>query len=450
MLRLPYYTKSGNYILLQESKMAEATGANTATSLDALFYKIYAPDLKNLIPKNKFLYQTTSFGKQNRELGDKYIQPVKLTHEHGVTYNADGTAFTLNDAIAGVTAQAQVQGSEILLRSKISYQAAAKASSDRKAFVKSTKHLIDDMWESSHKLVELELLYGQSGYATTSNGTATSSTTETVAFTTASFAPAIWAGMENFVVQFRKSSDDTLVSSGDDSKFTVTTVNVAAKTILFTGTATGCTALHSAIDTSSGGSGVAHYVLPYGNYGKGMTGMDGIITNTGSLFNINASSYNLWKGQTYAVGGALTMSDILNGHSEAIGMGLDEDTCLICNPLTWNNVNVEVSGNRRFDSSYAKSKGVNGFESIDYNSTNGVISIIAHPYVKPGECFAFPKSKWMRIGEQDISFDTPGYEGQIFRQLDGAAGYEFRNYTSQAIFTTHPARSIKFTGIVNT
>jgi hypothetical protein len=68
---------------------------------------------------------------------------VQLSHEHGLTYSkADNGAFALNDAVSAVFKDAQLAGSQMLIRSAMGYEAAARASNDKKAFVKATSLMV--------------------------------------------------------------------------------------------------------------------------------------------------------------------------------------------------------------------------------------------------------------------------------------------------------------------
>jgi hypothetical protein len=415
-------------------------GENTTTTLDGLFKEAYAPKIEKLVPlQNKFLKDIMFVGAAQQE-GNKYNQPVNLSLEHGVTYaGPDSGAFALNAAIASQTKNAEIKGSQILLRGSLSYNAAAKAAKGRNAFVSTTHYLIQNMLDSVSKRTELSTIYGGSGLAVVDGTTNTDATNTVVDMTAASFAIGIWVGMENAIINFYDGATQINGSTGD---FTIVSVDISAKTIAVTAAAADITAL----------DGFAFGTLDIflkGAKTNEMAGIDQIMTNATTLFNIDASVYSLWKAQSVAVGGALTMNIILNGISEAQAFGLNEMVCLYVSPQTWNNLNTELAGNRRYDSSYKKT-GENGFENIMYYSQNGGIEIKSHSYIKEGEAFAMPIKKWKRLGAQDISFNTPGRGEEIFRQLEDSAGYEFRVYTNQAVFCEYPARNIKFTGIVPT
>jgi len=411
--------------------------------LDGLFKEVYGDDVISLVPDSAKLVKTIGFVPADKELGNKYHQPVVLSNEHGITYAAaDAGAFALNNSVALTMKDAQVQGSQMVLRSSMSYDAAARASNSKKAFVKGTELLVENMLETMTKRLELQLLYGGSsgGLGNCDSSANASSTSTVITLVAASWAAGIWAGAENATLDLY----DAASKKNTNASLVVSAVSLDNKTITVTGNSTDIAAIDTFIAADSDDSA---YLIWEGAYGAEMSGIDKIITNSGSLFGINASTYNLWKGNSYAVGAALTIGKVLGGISRAVERGLDEDVALYINPLVWKDLNSDLAGLRRFDSSF-KEKGIAGNRSIQYHGQNGIIDIIAHNCVKQSEGFALPTKKAKRIGAVDITFKRPGGGGdQMFRELSSNAGFELRSYTDQAVFIETPARCVKFTGI---
>jgi hypothetical protein len=141
------------------------SNANTIASLNGFYKQIYGDSLINLIPESAKFIKDVPFEKR-KKLGDFYNVPVVLQGENGFTYNdGDGTAFALNDAIAMGTKNAQVRGAEKILRSEISYKAAAAATSSKEAFADATSTLFENMVESMSNRLELSSFYGGSALA---------------------------------------------------------------------------------------------------------------------------------------------------------------------------------------------------------------------------------------------------------------------------------------------
>src|SRR5581483_4286645 len=141
------------------------------------------------------------------------------------------------------------------------------------------------------------------GIGVTSSSANASSTSTVVTLTAASWATGIWAGMENCPLNFFKQSDSSLVSSGTDAVFTISSIDVDNRKLTLTGSAAGIAALDTAILAGACDIFFDTARTDATTFNE-MVGINKIITNTGTLFNISASTYNLWKGNTYDVGSA--------------------------------------------------------------------------------------------------------------------------------------------------
>jgi len=116
---------------------------NTVATLSGLFKEVYADKLQNLIPDGVKLIKMVPFVQSDKEIGNLYHQPVQLSHEHGVTYaGPNSSAFTLNSAIAAVLQDAQIAGSQLLLRSAISYEARLVLLTIRRHSLKATQLMV--------------------------------------------------------------------------------------------------------------------------------------------------------------------------------------------------------------------------------------------------------------------------------------------------------------------
>jgi hypothetical protein len=147
-------------------------------------------------------------------------------------------------------------------------------------------------------------------------------------------------------------------------------------TITVTGTVTGTTALQAL-------NGTVLDVYFYTAKGNQMTGIKGILANTGSLFNIVASDYSLWQANSYAAGSSqLTFGKMQNAISLAVSRGLDSETMTLVSPPTFANLINEQAGARIFDSSYNSKEAINGMEAITFYGPNGKNEIYCHPFVK--------------------------------------------------------------------
>jgi hypothetical protein len=409
------------------------TAANTEATLSAQFKEIYGDSYENLIPDGVKLIKKVPFKAGDKELGDRFVQPVQLSHEHGFSYGTG--VFSLEEPNPAQYQEAQVVGNSLLLRTAISYGAAARMSNSKKAFVKWSELVVKSMVNSMSKRLEIQALYGQSDDGL---GTVNGNAAGVLTIDTAQWAPGIWAGSENMEVDVYDATGVTLRNTV--GALVISAVDLAARTVTVTGDA-GDIAAVAATD-------VIYFRNAKGNEAAGA---DKIITNTGTLFNIDASAYSLWKGNSYPAGGAaLTFAKLQGGIALAVNKGLEEDVCVMVSAATWSNLMSDQAALREYDSKYSKMEMENGAESIKFHSQNGSLEIVPSIYIKEGEAIALPPKRCMRLGSTDVTFRLPGKsEEEIFLQLPSQAGYELRSYTEQTFFCESPGRTVKFTGIVN-
>lgn len=425
---------------------------NTTATLDGNFKIVYGEGPVNAIPEVSIIQKQVKF-QETEKIGKSYNFPVILSSEAGVTYLAAGAGVqTLNDSIAAQLKEASIDANQIIIRGQMDYEAAARAVGSKAAFKNSTELLVENLMETASKRLEMAFLYGQSatGLGTADTSANINTTSTLITMLTAGWAPGIWAGSENALVEVWKVSDNTQISSGANAVFTVGKVNFSAAQITVSGTTTGIAALDTAlaagdcyITWKGGKSGTTTWVEP--------VGIDKIITNSGSLFGIDASVYSLWSGSSYAFGGAATVAKILNMVGLAVSKGgLMEEADVLLSPKTFMNLSGTMTDLRRQNGGQKETTGIGGFESITLMGPNGKLNLTIHPMMKEGECFALPFKRFKRIGTQEFSFETPGRKGELFLHVPDKNAYELRLYGAQAIICTTPAKCVKGTGIVNT
>ncbi len=271
-----------------------------------------------------------------------------------------------------------------------------------------------------------------------------SSTTAWYYVNRSEWSTGLWAGKVGAELQFYQEDNSTLISSGADSVFTISSIDPVYKRIGLTGTATGVTALLAVAEANFDG-GIRVYFNS--SKGKDFLGIDQIITTSGTLFGIVNTTYTLFKGNEYTASGALSLSTIISATENAVAQGLMEDVCAYVPISAWNTLAATEAGLRRYDQSYKNAKAENGVQSLAFYGANGKIEIEPHPIVKAGEVFIIPKKQFIRVGATDVTFQTPGMDStEIFLQLPSNAGYEVRAYADQALLCMAPAKCTKVTG----
>jgi hypothetical protein len=367
---------------------------------------------------------------------NQFHSPVILGGEHGMTWAAsDDDAFALNAAVPGAIKDAIIRGSPKVLRSVLGYVAASRAvQGGTQAFMDATKYLVANMLRSMTKKLEIEMLYGQMGYATTASASGS-----TFVVTTKEWAPGIWAGAEGMPIELRDTTTGALMAG--PTSYIVSSVSLEARTVTTT----------VALDASvTGAAAGAVTVWHKGAYGNEFAGIHKILSTSGTLFGINAGTYQLFKGNTYDVAGtALSFTKMNLAAARPVEKGHDGKLSCFVNPRTWANLLSDQAALRKYDSSYSSAKVETGGKSIMYYSQNGELEIIPSIYIKEGYSFMLNLADFSRVGSQDVSFKRPGLGDDFVSNVQDAAGFEFRLFTDQALFTSSPGSNVVLHDIVN-
>lgn len=410
--------------------------AESVTSLEGLFKQQYPTGLPDLIPNGTKLQKEIDFVAKDLELGDSYVQPVRLSYPMGFTHAASGAgAFSLQDSVPGQLRKATVDGYQILLRDQVDMESAAKASNgSKKAFEDIVSINFGGLKKSMRKRIEVELFYGQSGVGAISS-IAGSSTTRTWTISNASWASGIWSGVEGCKLDVYNG----VTQRNTNATVTVTSVDIDNKTVSVSGNSSDLTA-----------SLVGDSLYFRGAFSSEMAGLKKILSTTsGNLFNISTTTYSLWRGTAQALTGAMSFNASKKGVAKAVGKGLDEGCDLYVSPGGWDDMLTDVAALRRTDKSEV-GKVVIGAEEIEFHSQAGKIRVIPSIYVAEGDAFGLAQGDyWKRVGASDVTFNMPGFGDQIFFTLPTAAGIETRCYTNQSLFCDAIGKNIYFSGIVN-
>lgn len=432
-------------------------GENTSTTLAALFKEVYAPELLNHVPDAAMLVKELKFSGVESTTGGQFVQPVVLSREHGFTYaSSNDDAFALSGSIPMTVKRATLLGSQLVGQGRLGYEAAARASKGKAAFAEATELLVENMIESAAYRLEQMFLYGQTGIGVVQTTTGAAPTS--IRISAASWAPTTWAGIEGATL----SIVDPTLATIRALNATVQSVNMDEDDTTNHRTVTFSAALPGAI---TAGDLVFFGGAFTGSVGGAATlkecqGLNSILTQTtGSLFGIPLTGVTaggpLWKGNTYNVNGALTLTKIMAAVKRARDKGLKESVKLLVSPKAWNGlVNptmdpTDTAVARKVDASYNSKKLELGTENILIHGPQGAnIEVVPHPYVREGDAFAVPFRVLKRVGASDIDFKTPGMPAEeMFIHLQSNAGYEFRCYANQALFVDSPAKCVKLYGI---
>jgi hypothetical protein len=414
-----------------QTKFAVANDPNTMAGDFKNLYK--ESGLVNSIPSWMIIQDRFPFQEAEAGLGQFYVFGVVLQKEQGATYapssGVNSGVQTLNPAVAGYIGQAQVEGFAIYLRSRLSYDAAAKASrAGKKAFAQAYGAVLKNMKESHQYRLELSLLYGRDGI-----GTVASNTAGVLVITPATWATGVWAsGMKGAILEAFDGIGPTATQHNGD--LTVGSINVSGKAVTVTGTS----------------AAVAPGDVLYFKGARTPTaynecaGLTRILSNAGNLFNIDAATYELWKSQTYDVGGNLSLTAIFNAAAVGMSFGL-EKAVLICAPEKFAQLASDEAALRRYvqDTPNAK-RGVRG---ISFMLGSVDVEILPHPLMKQGSALMLSEESIQRVGAVDVTFSLPGSGEAMQVHVTDSTAIELRSMSDQAIFSSAPAQNVYLTGI---
>lgn len=399
---------------------------NTVDTLNGYFKESYADHIKDLVPDGVKLLKMIDFNSAQKETGNLYHVPLDLGLEHGVTYGGDGgNAFLLNSAVASTSRDAQVKGCEMVLVSAISVGAASRSASSKNAFEQVTKRKVQTMLKSIHIRLESQLLYGGVGI-----GRIGAVVGNVITIAAAEWAPGIWAGATNMAIEIRTQAGAKI------GECTVDSVSMDNKSVTVD-------QLPSGVTGNADSENAASMVIWYkGAYGKEFAGLHKMITNTGTIFNVDASMFDLYKGNVVPVGTSelakafISFEAIESCIARAMEKGLDEENVIaLVNPKHWTKLMTDQAAKRSYDSSYSDKELKQGSKSIKFYGAAGEIEVVSSLFVKEGFAYVFPPKELERIGSSDVTFDMPGQEGKFFNLMSNANGYEFRLYTDQSLFS---------------
>ncbi len=391
---------------------------STPSTLASRLKEKYNNGISNLVPTSTVLMRRIKFRKDLTP-GEKARFDVQLDHEQG--FSVGQGEITLNAAVAQNSAKAEVEGYSVILRSRVSYDLISRAKSNKQAFAQFHDKRFIPMTESYQKRCEiLSMGYGRQGL-----GVVTGNSSGVLTISPASWCPSLWLGMKGAVLEAFTST--ATGATQHNTSLTVSAINVANRTVTVTGTST---------------SVVANDILFLKDHhidsGSAPYGLMDIAKNTGTLYNISASTEALWASTSYNVGTSpLSLGKILEAAGYAADKGCDEKlTCLV--PVKcFQGLVSDESALRDHGAKYSKSKAENGFEAISFFGATGEIEVVPYMFCKEGEFVMFPERFTYRIGSSDM---TPALakDGDIIFDLESTSAKEMRLFSEFTIFCEKP------------
>lgn len=391
---------------------------NSPSTLASRLKQVYANGITEIIPTSAELIKRLKF-KQDMQLGKEAVFDVQMTHEHGFTVGQG--ELTLNAAVAQTTVNAKVDAYQVILRSRVSYDLINRAKTDKAAFARFNDSKFIPMVESFRKREELYAIYGRDGL-----GKVSGNSSGTLTITADTWAPSIWLGLEGCVLEAFDSKSASATQHNAD--LTVSSISVDNRQVVVTGTSAAVVAndhLYFKGDRTT----TAH---------NAPVGLMTIARNTGTLYNISATTYALWAANSYDAGtSSLTLGKLLEAASKSADKGCDEKLTALVPVKCFQSLVSDQAALRKYDASYSKSKMENGAESIAFYGATGLIEVVPYMFMKQGEAILFPERYTYRIGSTEMT-NVVGPGGDIVFDLESTSAKEMRLTSEWTVFCERP------------
>lgn len=374
-------------------------------------------------------------------LGETFKVPVSLSAEGGVTYLANDAATSLNTPVAGVEKQASLTPSHIYINGAVTRAAVLGSLSSKAAFKRVTSHKIQNMIESGRERIEWDLLYGQDarGVGVVSANSGGGGTSVTLTFSQDAWAPGLWGGKTGTPLDAYDVTGATKRNANAD--ILVVSADVNARTVVVSGNAADLAAV------------VATDRLWFkGSKGQQSLGLyPASRTISGTLFGIDVDTYDLFRGNQYAVGGAFTYAKVQEGLAKAVNRGMRGDAILLVSTEVWPDLANEIKDLQSFNDGSQSKQAELGTQSLVINYQRGKLTVMGHPLIRIGDAVAFQKDSLMRVGITDLTFGMrPGdtkERPEVFIDVPNSTYFSLVLTAIQALFVMRPSRCIGFGGI---
>lgn len=408
----------------------------------------YGDTIVEILPEETSTCNIFKYQPSGERPGDSFKQPVQTAMEQGVTFNNDGSGFTLNAAIDSVVKMASLGGSEIALRGRIPYATAAQSQNpgngnNGRAFFGAVELKMKWLGQAGDFYRETMTNYGcgtaaaaacNLGVVNASVSGANLAAPQVVNITRASWNAAMWMNLApNGLVDIYQADGSTLRASG----VTVTARDESQNRLTLTKAGSGATVAATDI-----------IILP-GALTKQCYGVQAILENTGSLFGIDAAATPVWKPVSFNAAGQLTTSKVRGCGIRLARNGLKKGADMMVGPEAFGDLADECQNDQRVNDD--REARIMGPDKIQVRTPCGMIDITKNLYIKQGIAFVIGKGTGAkRIGAQELAFDVANMKKFLETPVADAAAYELRMYGQNAPFLEKMAHCAIVSGITST
>jgi hypothetical protein len=385
-------------------------GALTPTNLASRLKEQFNGEISQLVPGAAELVKLKF--RRDIELGKSAVFDVQLSDELG--FSVGQGDITLNGNINQSAARATVDAYSLVLQSRASYDLISRASSEKKAFAKFVDSKFIPMAESFQRRQEILHCWGRD-----SLGQVSGNSTGVLTLTEGSFCPTLWLGLKGAVIEAWTAKTGGSQHNGD---LTISAVDVANRTVTVTGTSSSVVA--------------NDYLFFKGTQDAGHYGLMAIAKNTGTIFGISASTYELWKGNSYDVGtSALTLGKLLQAAALAANKGCNEKLKALVPISAFQSLVSDEAALRQYTAYTEKAE--NGFKKISFYGASGEIEVVPYHFMKAGEFLIYPERWTYILGSSEMTMAL-AKDGDMIFDLESTSAKELRLYSDLQIMCERP------------
>jgi hypothetical protein len=403
----------------------------------------------NPLPEENTLSEHARFVPAEQRSGKQFEFPVKVTHEHGITFDTSDTAFAIRPAIDSEWKSALVDGATILMPANIAYSVmarggngTARSGSGGGAFWKPIDAKVEALMVSAELYRELTIMYGPGTTAAAmctlgANAAAVLSGAnlaagQTIRLTTASWSSGLWPQMIN--AKFDIYSSDATTQVETDVKLTAVGPTNCQLTLQK--------------DGSTAGLSSGDVLVIAGSKGRSCIGTQAILENSTTMFNIPAGTYPMWRAVSFAVGGTLTRAKVGQFCARLFPNGLKGGGKLFVGPAAFADLVEEASALQQFNANTDKIKR-QGADNLIYITSIGNVNVTLHRYMKQGQAWFIAENVMKRVGATDLTFSLQGSNKWFYQELPNNAGCQIRIFGHQAPIIESPWHCGVLTGIAS-
>lgn len=383
---------------------------NTPTTLASRLKEQFNGEISTLVPG------TVKLGKlkfrADIELGKSANFDCQLSDELG--FSVGQGSVTLNGAIAQSSARATVDAYTLMLQYRASYDLISRASKgDKKAYANFSSNKFIPATESFQRRQEAMFMYGREGL-----GKVLSNTSGVLVISVDTFCPTLWLALKGATLEAWTAKTG---GSQHNAVLTVSAVDVNTRSVTVTGT-------NAAVVAND-------HLFFTGTYDAGHIGLMSIARNTGTIFGIDAATYDNFKANAFDVGtSALTLGKILQMAGVSANKGCAEKLKCYVPIKSFQALVADEASLIRYGAGGGKAK--SGFDSICVVGASGEVEIEPYQFIKEGEVLMYPERWTTIIGSSQMTMDLDGDE--MWFNVSTSSDKEMRLFSDTQIFCERP------------